>query len=234
MRRVSLERHQSLFLTITRPDITYSVHLLSQFMHHPRKLHLDAVIRVLRYLKGTPGQGIFLSRQSNLNLIGYCDADWGSCPTTRRSVSWYCIFLGSSLISWKTKKQPTVSRSSAEAEYRAMTSITCELTWLRYLLQDLQINDLGPAMLHCDNKVALHIAANPVFHERTKHIEMDCHVVREKIRLGQISTTFTPSHAQIADIFTKPLGKSLFQFHLRKLSISDIHAPTWRGALKYI
>ena len=162
----------------------------------------------------------------SLRLITYCDADWGGCQTTRLSVTSYCVFIGKSLILWKTKKQPTMSRSSSKAEYRAMATITCELTWLRYIFKELGVQVLSPAKLYYDNRAALHIVVNPPFHERTKHIEMDCHVVRDKIKWKQLTIAFTNSKIQIADMFTKPLGKSGFQFHLSKLGIHDIHTST--------
>jgi hypothetical protein len=215
-----------IYLTITRLDIMYSVHVLTQFMHAPRKPHIEAALRVLHYLKGAPGQGLFLSSQNGMSLRAFCDSDWAGCPMTGRSTTCYCVFLGSLFVSWRTKRQKTLSLSSAEAEDGAMTSICCELSWLRSLLKDLQILHPKSALLHCDNKAALHIAANPVFHERTRHIEMDCHFIRDKIQDGSITTEFVTSAEQLADVFTKPLGKESFSTMIRKLGVLDIHSPT--------
>ncbi|XP_026459264.1 uncharacterized protein LOC113359913 [Papaver somniferum] len=162
-----------LYLTVTRPDITYIVNTLSQFMSNPHTTHMDVANRILRYLKGTIGKGLLLSYSNTLHLSGYCDSDWAGCPTTRRSTTGYFTILGTSPISWKTKKQVTISRSSAEAEYHALATLTCELQWLKYLLNDLDIPHSEPIYVFCDNQAAIHIAENPVFHERTKHIELD-------------------------------------------------------------
>ncbi|XP_058211450.1 uncharacterized mitochondrial protein AtMg00810-like [Rhododendron vialii] len=215
-----------IYLTVTRPDIVYAVQNLSQFMHQPRKPHMEAALRVLRFIKGTPGQDLLFPAVNNLELKAYCDSDHAGCPTTRRSTTGYCVFLGDSLVSWKSKKQSTVARSSAKAEYRAM-AITClEITWLRYILQDLRVKQKGPAPLHCDNQVALHIAANLVYHERTKHIEIDCHIVREKLQAGEVSPIYIPSRDELADIFTKALGGDSFNHLSRKLGLHNIHSPT--------
>ncbi|MCI03083.1 copia protein, partial [Trifolium medium] len=214
-----------LYLTTTRPDITFITQQLSQFLSKPTQIHYNAAIRVLKYLKSCPGRGLFFPRASPLQLFGFSDADWAGCKDSRRSISGQCFFLGQSLISWRTKKQLTVARSSSEAEYRALASATCELQWLLYLLQDLRIACAKPPVLYCDNQSALHIAANPVFHERTKHLDIDCHIVREKLLSGVMKLLPVSSKAQLADFFTKSLLPQPFSLLLAKMGMLDIYHP---------
>ena len=213
------------YLSVTRPELSYSVHILAQFLSNPQVAHWDAALRVLRYIKGYPGQGILLSK-SALQLNAFCDSDWAACPLTRRSLTGYIVLLGTSPVSWKTKKQPTVYRSSSEAKYRAMAVTTCELKWLKSLLRSLGVLHSVPMKLFCDSQSALHIAKNPVFHERTKHIENDCHLVRDALKANTISASYVPTGHQLADILTKAIGRQSFCFLCRKLGICDLHAPT--------
>ncbi|RVW39420.1 Retrovirus-related Pol polyprotein from transposon RE1 [Vitis vinifera] len=213
------------YLTITRPDISFPVSVVSQFLQSPCDSHWDAVIRILRYIKSTPGQGVLYENRGHTQVVGYTDADWAGSPTDRRSTSGYCVFIGGNLISWKSKKQDVVARSSAEAEYRAMALATCELIWLRHLLQELRFGKDEQMKLICDNQAALHIASNPVFHERTKHIEVDCHFIREKIASGCVATSFINSNDQLADIFTKSLRGPRIKYICNKLGAYDVYAP---------
>ncbi|CAH9081989.1 unnamed protein product [Cuscuta epithymum] len=213
-----------LYLTVTRPDIAYSVQTLSQFLAKPTDIHLNAAHRILRYLKNAPGKGLFYSINSDLKLSGYSDSDWAGCVDTRRSVSGYCFYLGNSLISWKSKKQQVVSRSSTESEYRAAANAVCEAQWLHYLLKDFKIQHLFPINLHIDNQSTYFLAHNPVQHQRTKHIELDCHLLREKISTGLINLKLIKNHCQLADVYTKALGNPLFEEFTVKMNLLDIHA----------
>ncbi|GJV62160.1 ribonuclease H-like domain-containing protein [Tanacetum coccineum] len=169
------------YLTTTRSDIAYTVSCLSQFMHSPLKIHLKTALKVIRYLKGCPGKGINVIKTFGIVLKAYTDADWASCTDTRRSVTGFCIFMNESLISWKSKKQNTILKSSTDAEYRALASVTSEVIWDLKILNDLDCSNLLPVKVFCDNNSAIKIAANPIFHERTKHLEIDLPFVREKI-----------------------------------------------------
>ena len=220
-----------LYLTHTRPDISFAVGCLSQFLDSPTVVHHQAALRIVRYLKSSPATGLFFSSHSDLTLKGYVDSDWGSCPDTRRSISGFCFFLGPSLVSWKSKKQPTVSRSSSEAEYRALAHATCEAQWLLYLLADFQILPTSPVAVFCDNRSAISIATNPVFHERTKHIEIDCHLVRDKLQQGVIHLLPIDTKNQLADFLTKPLAPGPFSYFISKMGMLDIHAPSCGGVL---
>ncbi|KAJ0464501.1 putative RNA-directed DNA polymerase [Helianthus annuus] len=164
-----------IYLTLTRPDLSFAVGVLSRFMQDPRKPHLIAIRRVLRYMKGTMSKGILFKRECNPKLIGYCDADYAGDLNQRRSTTGYVFLFGSSPVCWCSKRQPTVSLSTTEAEYRAAAMAAQECTWLVQLLTDLnQVVDYK-VRLWCDNMSAIKLAENPVFHARTKHIEVDYH-----------------------------------------------------------
>ncbi|BBG92487.1 transposable element gene, partial [Prunus dulcis] len=164
------------YLTWTRPEIAFSVNQVCQHMHAPRTPHLSAVKRILRYLKGTPAHGLLL-RKGNLNLTAYSDADWAGCPIDRRSTTGYCIFFGQNLVSWSSKKQASVARSSTESEYRSLAHTASEIFWICSLLKEIHFYlDKHPLIL-CDNTSAIALASNPIFHARTKHIEIDYHYI---------------------------------------------------------
>ncbi|GKA79058.1 putative reverse transcriptase domain-containing protein [Tanacetum coccineum] len=161
-----------IYLTNTRPDISYAVHCLSQHMRNPLQSHFKADMRVLRYLKGSPGCRVQFYKNSDLKLKAYADADRAKCPKTKRSVTGFCVFMGKSLVSWKSKNQATISKSSYVPEYRSMSTTSSEVVWLGNLLHSLGLRNLYPVELFCDNSLAIQIAANPVFHERTKILNL--------------------------------------------------------------
>jgi hypothetical protein len=166
-----------------------------------------------------------MGRNKNTEIVGYCDADWAGDREDRRSTTGYCTFVGGNLVTWKSKKQKVVACSSAEAEYRAMRRLTTELMWLKMLLKDLGREITTPITMHCDNQAAIHIASNSVFHERTKHIEVDCHKVREQMQLGVILPCYTRSSDQLADIFTKAANLKTCEFVHEKLGLWSLPRP---------
>jgi hypothetical protein len=200
---------------VTRPDISYSISQISKFMHSPRISHLEAIDRVLRYLKGTTGKGICFKNNKSNEVCGYSNVDWAG-SFDRRSTTDFCTFICRNLVTWRSKKHNIVARSSAEAEHRALASTTSELIWIKQLLGELEIKHQALMKIFCDNQAARHIASNPVLHERTKHIEVDCHFVREKNQSNEIETPYVKSEDQLAYAFTKGLELKPFRMNISK------------------
>ena len=215
-----------IYLSHTRPDIAYAVSLVSRYMHDPRSAHLNAVNRILRYLKGCPGKGILFSNHGHMEIEGYTDSDWAGCLDDRKSTSGYCTFVGGNLVSWRSKKQSVVSRSTAEAELRSLASGLCELLWLRLLLTELRLFRGGPIKLKCDNQAAINIVNNPIQHERTKHIEIDRHFIKEKLDEGTLQIYFVRTGDQCADVLTKGVSVGLFLNLCNKMGLINIFAPS--------
>ncbi|XP_020678092.1 uncharacterized protein LOC110096461 [Dendrobium catenatum] len=208
------------YLTLTQPYIAFSVNMLSQHMHDPAAIHTSLLKRLLRYIKCTNDLDIPITR-SNLLLRTFSDADWAADPVSRKSISGFCTFLGDTIVSCTVKKQTTVSRSSTESEYRALAAATADTIWIKRLLLDFSIPHQPPIDIFCDNNSAIALANNPVFHARTKHIEIDQRFVRDHIHNKTIRLLPINTIDQIADIFTKPLSTTRFQTLRSKLNISS-------------
>lgn len=169
------------YLTLTRLDIAYSVNKVCQFLHAPTITHWAVVKRILRYIKYTTHLGLEIHKSSSLLVNGFTDADWASCIDDRRSTGGFAVYIGSNLVSWSARKEATVSRSSAEAEYKALANVIAEIMWIQTLLQEISIEAPRAAKVWCDNIGAKHLSAHPVFHACTKHIEVDYHFMRERV-----------------------------------------------------
>ncbi|GJU77811.1 ribonuclease H-like domain-containing protein [Tanacetum coccineum] len=213
------------YLTFTRPDLSYVVQQVCLYMHDPRDPHFTALKRILRYVCGTIDHGLQLHVSSTAQLTAYTDADWARCPVTRRSTSGYCVFLGDNLLSWSAKRQITLSRSSTEAEYHGVANVVAETAWLRNLLLELHAPLSTATIVYCDNVSVVYLSTNPVQHQRTKHIEIDIHFVRDYVASGQVRVLHVPSRYQYADIFTKGLPSALFLEFRSSLNVrrSPVH-----------
>jgi histone deacetylase 1/2 len=194
------------YLTLTRPDISFAVNKVCQFLHSPTTTHWSAVKRILRYVSGTINVGLKIKKCKSMLISAFSDADWAGDVDDRRSTGGFAVFLGDNLVSWTARKQATVSRSSTEAEYKALANATAELMWVQKLLAELHVPHPPAARLWCDNLGAKYLSANPVFHARTKHIEIDFHFVRERVAQKLLDIRFINSGDQVADGFTKAIS----------------------------
>jgi len=195
-------------------------------MHDPRERHLQAVNRIIQYLKASPGKGLLFKKGENLSMKIYTDVDYAGSIVDWRSITGYCMFLGGNLVTWRSKKQNVVARSSAKVEFRVMAQGVCELLWMKIMLDDLKIKYEAPMGLVCDNKSVISIAHNPVQHDRTKHVEIDRHFIKEKLDNGLIGTEYIPSRLQLVDMFTNGLPTKHFKDLTCKLGMIDMHSPT--------
>jgi histone deacetylase 1/2 len=211
------------YATITRPEISFSVNKACQFLSQPLESHWTAVKRILRYLRGTLHYGLQLHPApvpKPLSLIAFSDADWGADPDDRKSTSGSCIYLGPNLVSWWSKKQTLVARSSTEAEYRALANTAAEVLWLQSLLTELKVPFTTP-ILYCDNMSTVALSHNPVLHAKTKHMELDIFFLREKVLSKSLIVRHVPATHQYADLLTKPLSPLRFLYLRDKLRVMD-------------
>ncbi|GJX83235.1 ribonuclease H-like domain-containing protein [Tanacetum coccineum] len=207
------------YLIFTRPDLSYAVQQICLYMHDPREPHFAALKRILRDVRGTVDFGLQLYVSATTSLVGYTDADWAGCPSTRRSTSGYCVFMGGNILSWSAKRQNTISCSSAEAKYRGVANVVAETVWIRNLLRELHSSLSTATLVYCDNVSDVYMSANPVQHQQMKHIEIDIHFVCDMVTAGHVRVLHVPSRFQYADIFTKGLSTALFEDFRSSLSV---------------
>ncbi|CAH9054752.1 unnamed protein product [Cuscuta europaea] len=199
----------------------YATSLLSRFMESPTETHYGAAKRLLRYLQGTINYGIWYKTTPDSRLTGYCDSDWAGSQDDMKSTSGYAFKLGSGIFSWGSKKQDSVALSSAEAEYVAAAGAACQAIWLKRILEDMGELQSSATQIFCDNKSAIAMAKNPIQHNRTKHIDIKYHFLRDVQAKGHIEMKYCPTEEQLADIFTNALPRDRFQFLRRMLGVTD-------------
>jgi hypothetical protein len=208
-----------MYLVNTRPDICFAVNTLSQFMVEPRRVHWVAAKHVLRYLRGTVEYGLSYIQGDGVKLMGFTDADWAGNTVDRKSTSGCCFSLGSGVVSWFSRKQKSVALSSAEAEYMAASLAACEAIWLRKATHGFVWPGVGATVIHCDNQSCIKLSENPVFHDKSKHIEIRFHFIRDCVQKGTVKLQYVPTGEQVADILTKALMKGKFVFFRDKLGV---------------
>jgi hypothetical protein len=217
-----------MYLVNTRPDICYAVNVLNQFMSQPRQTHWIATKHVLRYLQSTVGYGVIYVSDVDMILQGYADADWAGSIVDRKSTSGCCFTLGSSMVSWCSRKQKSVALSTAESEYITLSAAVHEAVWLRKLLTDLFDHEMDSTIIHCDNQSCVKLSKNPVFHDKSKYIEIKYHYIRDMVQRKAVHMQYLPTHEQIVDIFTKSLARMKFEYLCERLGLVENASLTER------
>lgn len=210
-----------MYLVNTRPDICYAVSALSQFMCKPRYIHLVAAKHILRSLCETIGYGLKYTSTADLKLQGYTNSDWAGSVTDRKSTFGCCFNLGSAMISWCSRKQTSLAISTAKAKYIAACVATREVVWLRNLLARLFGQSMEPTVIHYDNQSYVKLSINPVFHDRTKHVEIKYHYIKDMVQRKAIQLRYICTDEQTADILTKPLSRLKFVYFREKLEVVE-------------
>ena len=203
-----------------QPDFTFAVNIVATLSEKPAKEHWASVKRIFRYLKGTVNYGLQYSSDASEDCVGFCDADWAGDTNDRKSTSGYTFQKNGASDSWRSKKQPRVALSTAEAEYIALSAAVQEALWMKQLLVDLNVNTETPMTIYEDNQAVISVSKNPQFHGRAKHIDIKCHFVRDQVEKGTINVVYCPTSNMGADLFTKGLPKGQFTQAILNISIT--------------
>ena len=210
-----------MYLNHSRPDIAYSVGVISRFMHNLTKNHLGAAKRIMRYVAGTVNFGIWYGKTTNFRLYGFTDSEWAGCMEDRKSISCFTFSLSSGVITWSSKKHPTTALSSFEAEYMVVASSACQVIWMRRILSDMKQEQDGVTLILCDNKSTISMMKNPVYHGRIKNIDIRAHFIRELVANGAISLELCGIEKQMANILTKSLPRNKHEELRRQLGVCE-------------
>ncbi|GJR80950.1 retrovirus-related pol polyprotein from transposon TNT 1-94 [Tanacetum coccineum] len=211
-----------LYLTASRPDLQFAICMCARYQARPTEKHLNAVKRIFRYLKGTVHRGLWYPKDSSIALTAFADADHAGCQDTRRSTSGSIQLLGDRLVSWSSKRQKSAAISSTEAEYIALSGCCAQVLWMRSQLTDYGFG-FNKIPMYCDNKSAIALCCNNVQHSRSKHIDIRFHFIKEHVENGVIELYFVNTEYQLADIFTKALGRERIEFLINKLGVSGLY-----------
>ncbi|GJS75837.1 retrovirus-related pol polyprotein from transposon TNT 1-94 [Tanacetum coccineum] len=214
-----------LYLTASRPDLQFAICMCAQYQARPTEKHLNAVKRIFRYLKGTVHRGLWYPKDSSFALTAFADADHAGCQDTRRSTSGSIQLLGDRLVSWSSKRQKSAAISSTEAEYIALSGCCAQVLWMRSQLTDYGFG-FNKIPMYCDNKSAIALCCNNVQHSRSKHIDIRFHFIKEHVENGVIELYFVNTEYQLADIFTKALGRERIEFLINKLGMRSFTPDT--------